>query len=81
MYTRSKSKGRVSLSKMEQCTDIGIAGAFLKKRKKANVKNILVLHYKLKENSVISLCSNFSQSKGSRQKNKSTERDKVSHWP
>jgi len=50
-------------------------------KKRGNVKNILVLHDKLKENSVISLCSNFSQSKESGQKNKSTERDKVSHWP
>lgn len=51
-----------------------------KRRKKASVKNILVLHYKPEENPVISLHSNFSQSKGNRQKNKSTERDKVSRW-
>lgn len=84
-YTRSDSEhGVVSFSKTRLCTDTGIAEVLLnkkKKKKKSNVKNILLLYYKLKENPVISLCSNFSQSEASRQKNKSTERDKVSRWP
>lgn len=78
--TGSKSKDVVgSQRETRRGTDISKASS-KEQREKASVKNVLVLHYKLEENPVISLCSNFSQSKGNRQKNKSTERDKVSQW-